>query len=70
MLATAKPWFYSLPVFAVCASLIGCNHAPTTADEVVERNTKALGGRAAIEAVQTIEIGLHITDPGSTLRMR
>ena len=35
-----------------------------TADEViVERHTKAVGGRAAIEAIQSIEFDLHITDP-------
>jgi hypothetical protein len=30
---------------------------------VIERHTKALGGRAAIEAIQSIEFDLHITDP-------
>jgi len=34
-----------------------------TADEVIERHTKAVGGRAAIEAIQSIEFDLHITDP-------
>src|ERR1044072_4915607 len=32
-------------------------------DEIVERNTNAMGGRAAIEAVQSIQIDLHIKDP-------
>jgi hypothetical protein len=41
----------------------GCSRSPTTADEVIERHTKAMGGRAAIEAVQSIEFDLHITDP-------
>jgi hypothetical protein len=41
----------------------GCNRSPTTLDEVIERHTKAVGGRAAIEAVQSIEFDLHITDP-------
>ena len=60
-----KPGFSSLLVVAFCGSLFSsCHDASITADEVVERNTNALGGRAAIEAVQTIEIGLHITDPG------
>src|SRR5439155_20776216 len=31
--------------------------------EVIERHTKAMGGRAAIEAIQSIEIDLHIADP-------
>jgi hypothetical protein len=30
---------------------------------VIERHTKAMGGRAAIEAIQSIEFDLHITDP-------
>jgi hypothetical protein len=41
----------------------GCNRSPTTLDEVIERHTKAMGGRAAIEAIQSIEFDLHITDP-------
>jgi len=28
-------------------------------DEVIERHTKAMGGRAAIEAIQSIEFDLH-----------
>ena len=32
-------------------------------DEIVERNTDAMGGRAVIEAVQSIQIDLHIKDP-------
>jgi hypothetical protein len=32
-------------------------------DEIIERNTDAMGGRAAIEAVQSIPIDLHIKDP-------
>jgi len=41
----------------------GCSRSPTTADEVIERHTKAVGGRAAIETIQSIEFDLHITDP-------
>jgi hypothetical protein len=32
-------------------------------DQIIERNTDAMGGRAAIEAVQSIQIDLHIKDP-------
>jgi len=32
-------------------------------DEIIERNTDAMGGRVAIEAVQSIQIDLHIKDP-------
>jgi hypothetical protein len=41
----------------------GCSRSPTTVEEVIERHTKAVGGRAAIEAIQSIEFDLHITDP-------
>ena len=42
---------------------VGCSRSPTTVDEVIERYTKAMGGRGAIEAIQSIEFDLHITDP-------
>lgn len=44
-------------------ALFGCNRA-LMVDDVVDRNSKAMGGRAAIEAVHAIEVNLHITDPG------
>ena len=47
----------------VATASFGCCRSPTTVDEVIERHTKAMGGRAAIEAIQSIEIDLHITDP-------
>ncbi len=47
----------------VAMALFGCTRSPTTVDEVIERHTKAMGGRAAIEAIQSIEFDLHITDP-------
>jgi len=42
----------------------GCKVGPVTVEEIIERNTKAMGGRAAIEAVQGVEVSLHIKDPG------
>jgi hypothetical protein len=45
-------------------ALVGCDRPATTVDEVIDRNTAAMGGRAAIEAIQSIEISLHISDPG------
>src|SRR5207253_2824071 len=48
---------------AVAMALFGCDRSPTTVDAVIERHTKAMGGRAAIEAIQSIEFDLHITDP-------
>ena len=44
-------------------ALIGCEHAPATVEELIERNTRAMGGAAAIEAVNSIEVNLHIADP-------
>ena len=49
---------------ALAIALLGCNRAPLTLDQVIERNTKAMGGRAAIEAVKSIQVDLHIVDPG------
>src|SRR6266446_10667260 len=47
----------------ILTMLAGCSRA-LTVDDVIERNTSAMGGRAAIEAIHSIEINLHITDPG------
>ena len=47
----------------VAIALFGCSRSPTTVDEVIERHTITMGGRAAIEAIQSIEFDLHITDP-------
>jgi hypothetical protein len=49
---------------ALGCGLGGCERAPQTIDDVIERNTQAIGGRAAIEAVNSIEVDLHIVDPG------
>jgi len=45
--------------------ILGCTRSSDSLslDEIVERNTDAMGGRAAIEAVQSVEIDLHIKDP-------
>ena len=51
------------PVTALFCALNGCERAPLTVDQVIERNAQAMGGRAAIEAVQSIEVDLHIVDP-------
>src|SRR5437016_13070292 len=41
----------------------GCSRSPTTVDEVIERHTKAGGGRAASEAIQPIEFDIPMTGP-------
>ena len=33
-------------------------------DQLIDRNVQAVGGRTAIEAVQSIKLDLHIVDPG------
>jgi hypothetical protein len=51
-------------LIGVASILLGCSRQPLTVDDVIERHTRAMGGRAAIEAIHSIEINLHITDPG------
>ena len=51
-------------VIGLASVLLGCNRHPLTVDDVIDRNTRAMGGAAAIEAVQSIEVDLHIVDPG------
>lgn len=48
----------------VAIVLTACHEAPLTLEQVIDQNTKAMGGRAAIEAVKSIQIDLHIVDPG------
>jgi len=54
----------ALFVIGLASTALGCNRHPLTVDDVIERNTRATGGAAAIEAVQSIEVNLHIVDPG------
>jgi hypothetical protein len=65
----ARRWNRNLIFFLVgsvlTVALFGCNRTATTTDEVIDLNTKAMGGRAAIEAIRSIEVSLHISDPGS-----
>jgi hypothetical protein len=51
-----------------CTALIaftffGCSRPYSELDQVIERNTKAMGGRAAITAIKSVQIDLHIVDP-------
>ena len=55
-------------VFALAAiGLIGCTDSPRTVDDVIARNTEAMGGETAIESIQSIGVDLHIVDPGFTV---
>ncbi|HKS04171.1 MAG TPA: HupE/UreJ family protein [Chthoniobacterales bacterium] len=53
-----------LLVITLGCTAVGCGPGSLSVDEIVERNTQAMGGQAAIEAVKSIEVDLHITDPG------
>lgn len=61
MTRTCKILLVLLPTIFVA----GCHDRSDSIslDEIVERNTNAMGGRAAIEGVQSIQIDLHIKDP-------
>jgi hypothetical protein len=61
MTRTRKTLLVLLPTICVA----GCHKQSDSIslDEIIERNTDAMGGRAAIEAVQSIQIDLHIKDP-------
>ena len=50
-------------VLAAALSLATCHPRSLTVDELIERNSKAAGGRTAIEAVHSIRFDLHIADP-------
>jgi hypothetical protein len=50
-------------LITVGCGIAACQRASLTVDQVIEQNTKAMGGRAAIEAVKSIEVELHIVDP-------
>ena len=55
----------ALLVGSIALFVVGCHRSSESLslDEIVEHNTNAMGGRAAIEAVQSIQIDLHIKDP-------
>ena len=50
-------------LLAAVLSLAACKPQPLTVDDLIERNAQAVGGRAAIEAVNSIRFDLHIVDP-------
>ena len=47
---------------ALC--LASCHPRQLTVDQLIERNVEVVGGKAALEAIQSIRFDLHITDPG------
>src|SRR5581483_3058904 len=55
----------SLPALVLVIFIAAC-HDPSdsvSVEEIIERNTDAMGGRKAIEGVQSIRVDLHIKDP-------
>jgi hypothetical protein len=57
----------SLVVLTLIALLAACQHSPVTVEEIIDRNTQAMGGAKAIESVQSVAVDLHIVDPGFTV---
>ena len=55
-------------VFSIGANFLfifgGCHPAPLTLDEIVARHTDAVGGKTAVESIQSLQVDLHIVDPG------
>ena len=51
-------------IFLVAAlSFASCHRQSLTVDQLIERNVEAVGGRAALEAIHSIRVDLHIVDP-------
>jgi hypothetical protein len=61
MTRTCNALFLLLPIIFVA----GCHERSNSVslDEIIERNTDSMGGRAAIDAIQSIQIDLHIKNP-------
>jgi hypothetical protein len=51
----------------LCSIMACAGRREITRDEIVARNTSAMGGAQAIEAVRAIEIGLRIVEQGTAL---
>jgi hypothetical protein len=54
-----------LLVLLITIVVAGCHKSSDSLslDEIIERNADAMGGRAAIERLQSIQVDLHIKDP-------
>ena len=51
----------------ILTGLVSCTRQSLTVDEVIDRNTEAVGGRLAIEAIHSVRFDLHIVDPSFTV---
>jgi zinc protease len=64
LLLDRRVLFLVFVLFSFAYASLGERDAPLSVDDVIARNTVTTGGRAAIEAVKTIAVDLHIVDPG------
>lgn len=52
-----------LGLFGICAGLIGCSREPSTLEDLIARNTEAMGGEEALDAVKSLHMDLHVSNP-------
>jgi hypothetical protein len=65
MIKSTRPALFAFLVAVGLGGTLAADEAARlTLDEVIARNTEAMGGREKIESLQTIEVSLHIKDPG------
>lgn len=62
MTPSARLLFLFLLTVGFGAALAGGKPHSLRIDEIIRRNTEAMGGRAAIEAVQSVEVDLHVSN--------
>jgi len=58
---------FGFALLALCAAGCAGHRAPMTLDRLIEANTQARGGAAAIENVHALQFELEITEPGFTV---
>jgi hypothetical protein len=57
------PSLFSAIVAVVLTHCLIAEPIPAALEEIISRNTEAMGGTAKLESVQAIEVSLHIKDP-------
>jgi hypothetical protein len=62
MMASWRRYCRLALAMALSVLSLGCHRTPRTVDEVIDRNTEAMGGRKAIEGVGSVTVDLHIVD--------
>jgi len=61
---TSQSALWAFLGFAATGAVLACDFESITADELIARDTEAMGGRAAIEAVEAVEVSLHVNNSG------